>query len=390
MLNEEISSSFYLSNRQQQLKCSRAIKAIIFYKSFSIDLITGKKTNHTSDECLGFFEKFKLEDDYKTPHVFHLFFEFGYIANNLEHLVEESDPLFIFVEYKFGHRENVFSKKSDPIKLESISTLNKDLYFKRFVDVQKHLEAGDCYQLNLTERFYFKFEQKAETILNKLWSNKKLIAPYSHYTYISSLNKLFLSNSPECLFQYRRGDNSLITMPIKGTIRIKSSKQKAWEKLRKSVKDTTELNIITDLMRNDLTKTSLNVSTVISKKSKLEVPGLLHQCSIIQTKLKSSTSLKKIICGLFPGGSITGAPKKRVMELTKKIESGRRGFYTGSTILLYKNIKTASINIRSAEIDLENRELKYGSGGGITLRSKAEEEYSEVYSKLESFLRLLS
>ncbi|MFZ8934302.1 MAG: chorismate-binding protein, partial [Bacteriovoracaceae bacterium] len=89
-----------------------------------------------------------------------------------------------------------------------------------------------------------------------------------------------------------------------------------------------------------------------------------------------------------PGGSVTGAPKKRVLDILRQLESRDRGFYCGSTILLYKNAIAASINIRSAEIDLESNIMSYSSGGGITLLSKSSLEYKEMYKKLESFTQL--
>ena len=91
---------------------------------------------------------------------------------------------------------------------------------------------------------------------------------------------------------------------------------------------------------------------------------------------------------LFPGGSITGAPKKRVMELINEIEGFERGLYCGSTILLYKGLRSGSINIRSTQIDFMQNEIKYGAGGGVTLLSKASDEYKEALGKLKSFLLL--
>ncbi|MDH5414612.1 MAG: chorismate-binding protein, partial [Flavobacteriaceae bacterium] len=87
---------------------------------------------------------------------------------------------------------------------------------------------------------------------------------------------------------------------------------------------------------------------------------------------------------------ITGAPKKNVMRLIKQIEKKNRGFYCGSTVFCFKRAMTASINIRSAEIDFIQDEIKYGSGGGITLESQAEAEYDEILAKLKSFLLLLN
>ena len=103
-------------------------------------------------------------------------------------------------------------------------------------------------------------------------------------------------------------------------------------------------------------------------------------------------NLWRVIEKIFPGGSITGAPKLRAMRLIHKLEKRPRGFYCGSTIILFKNMKSASINIRSSEIDFSpnKRTLLYQAGGGITLLSSVDEEYKEMTYKHDSFMRTLT
>jgi anthranilate/para-aminobenzoate synthase component I len=93
---------------------------------------------------------------------------------------------------------------------------------------------------------------------------------------------------------------------------------------------------------------------------------------------------------LFPGGSVTGAPKLRVMELIQQIERFQRGIYCGSTLLFFKERKLASINIRTANINLGERLWRYGAGGGVTLLSKAHKEFQEMEFKVSSFLTFLN
>ena len=178
-------------------------------------------------------------------------------------------------------------------------------------------------------------------------------------------------------------------MPIKGTLKVEDADyDKAWKELERDEKNQAELYMITDLMRNDLTKLTLKPAKVVHNKYPLHVPGLIHQFSVIESSLSPNQNMCNIVKSLFPGGSITGAPKKNTMELIEKIEKFKRGFYCGSTILCYKNRKTASINIRSAEIDYTQNEVKYGAGGGITLQSQALEEFEETLNKLKSFILL--
>ena len=146
--------------------------------------------------------------------------------------------------------------------------------------------------------------------------------------------------------------------------------------------------MITDLLRNDLNNIELPVAKVIKKKAPLLAPGILHQMSLLQVDVSSSVSLGQIVQALFPGGSITGAPKKRVLQILHKLEESPRGIYCGSTILMYRGRCDASINIRTAFIDFEQGELIYGAGGGITLLSDPRDEFQEMLVKKDSFIDL--
>jgi anthranilate/para-aminobenzoate synthase component I len=120
------------------------------------------------------------------------------------------------------------------------------------------------------------------------------------------------------------------------------------------------------------------------------VPGLLHQYSEIKVQLSRKISIAHLFFCLFPGGSITGAPKVSTMKILNDIEKRERGFYTGSTAIFYRDFKAASINIRSSEVDFKNHELLYQAGGGITLKSSDEDEFLEMSYKLNSFLSALT
>jgi anthranilate/para-aminobenzoate synthase component I len=145
--------------------------------------------------------------------------------------------------------------------------------------------------------------------------------------------------------------------------------------------------MIIDLLRNDLAKIELPRARVIEKKLPLIVPGLLHQYAKIEIELSKNVSVKNIIKNIFPGGSVTGAPKKRVLKLLLDLEQRERGFYCGSTLICFKTMKSASINIRSADIDFNKCQLAYQSGGGITLKSNPVDEFAEMIAKRESFIR---
>ena len=203
---------------------------------------------------------------------------------------------------------------------------------------------------------------------------------FFHYLYDRDFE--LLSNSPECLFEIE-GD-SLVTRPIKGTIK----QSEGLHKLQNSEKDISELNIITDLLRNDLSRISTNFSKVTKMRDYFSVPGLFQQYSEVKVKLDSQVNLYQILSAIYPGGSITGSPKRRVLELINEIEDFSRDFYTGSTIFITPQFIRASINIRTTKI--ENNEVYYGAGGGITLLSEPTDEYQELLSKIESFFTSLT
>ena len=396
-MSDSIYSKFFLAKENKVLHLSSAEVAFIQYADFRLNLLTGSKDHLGYKVFFKELAEHKLKRRYDSPIVIHLFYELGdYFVENEK--MTYKDPLAIYIKYKKADLEDTHlnNKVQDELRVELVESESQEEYNEKFQNVFKHLIAGDCYQLNLTSQYVFKIldnEVTASELFSRLWREEDKIGSYSHGTYIDSMGKLFLSNSPECLFQIKQSPNkqAIRTMPIKGTISCpkEGSFKSKWGELQDSIKDEGELNMITDLMRNDLTKISMKPSKVLCKKLFLKVPGLVHQLSLLETELSEDENLLTVLRAIFPGGSITGAPKKNVMKLIKKIENNTRSLYCGSTVLFYKHLKSASINIRSAEIDFTTHEMVYGTGGGITLLSDQNAEYQETLDKLESFLNTI-
>jgi len=272
-------------------------------------------------------------------------------------------------------------------------------YRKSFNRGVGHLERGDCYQFNLT--YQFKIEcvhcpKDPYQLAKAMWANKKS-SPFAHMTFFKNDKKLFLSNSPECLFSSRTLENKKIRLwstPIKGTTKWSEGRdgplEIKWRELRNCPKNDSELNMITDLLRNDLSSINEPTAKVLSKKNLLIVPGLIHQYSMISVDLPEKTKLSTLVEKLHPAGSITGAPKKRVMNILDKIETSPRGLYSGSTIHHNGEGWVSSINIRTLDLNWENGWGFYGAGGGITAQSQCHEEYEEMILKVQSFTSLLT
>ena len=197
--------------------------------------------------------------------------------------------------------------------------------------------------------------------------------------------------SPECLFQIdfnrKNSWHWIETFPIKGT--IKGEGKNEWKMLKSSKKDQAELFMIADLMRNDLSRFSNLPSHVLSRKERLKAPGLTHQFSHLGSYFREK-NLWDLMESLFPGGSITGAPKKTVMHIIDKLESWNRGFYCGSTILWRAEHLASSINIRTACYNKRTQNLLYGAGGGLGLLSHLDSEYDEMMHKAQSFFTNLT
>ncbi len=376
--------------KNKLLKLTNLKSGKIYYKDFYLDLVTNKRTAYSVNDWLNSLND-RINTFYNYPRIIHLFYEFGFLIESVNlNLINEETILAIDLSFEDVVDYNI--KNNQQLILRKIKEpIFKD-YESRFKVGYDHLLKGNCYQFNLTEEFQFGFGHKiyAEDFINQLWMKASKRGAFGSATYIPQLEQLFLSNSPECLFQIC--GNELTTMPIKGTIVCEADRDihKKWQELIADKKCESELYMIADLMRNDLSRIELPISEVVAKKKMLRVPKLLHQYTEIKVRLSDQVTLEKIIKNIFPGGSVTGAPKKRVMEILGEIEDHQRGFYCGSTIILMKEMKAASINIRSAMIDFKKQKLCYKAGGGITLKSEATLEFQELSYKQKSFIDLLT
>lgn len=378
--------------KKKLLKFTGASSARAYYKNYSVDLLND--TIYEKEGIEHFCSKlhFPAADKTQDLRVMHLFYELGFLFENLEDFILHSEILAIDIQYT--ESSEVFLGKKKAINLSLLQSPDYHQYKKQFDQGYQHLRNGDCYQFNLTGVYQYRFssEQKVDDFIEALWSKPQSRGAYASATYCESLGQLFLSNSPECLFQLSEGQ--LISRPIKGTFLRESAKpsevQKLWKKLSDDKKSQAELYMITDLLRNDLCRIDLPNARVNKKKAKLLVPGLIHQYSEIEIHLNPKITLIKVLEKIFPGGSITGAPKRGVMKILSKIESRPRGFYCGSTLIFRNGLIEASINIRSSVIDLKQQTLTYQAGGGITLLSDAKDEFEEMTYKHNSYIHTLT
>lgn len=372
------------------IKFSNLLNGKIIYPHHYLDLVTGKIIKRNWKEWFNEYN-FSINTYFNRPKITHLFYELGFFIENLDE-VKLCNETILAIDLEFSYFEKVkLQKPLKKIELKEILSPTFEEYNVLFEKGFKELTEGNCYQFNLTQKFNFRFNELSPIdFINQVWKNSSSCGTYGSATYIPCLDKLYFSNSPECLFQLN--DQLLTSMPIKGTILCESDNEieSKWNELSSDLKCESELFMIADLIRNDLSRIEYPCAEILKYKAILRVPKLLHQYSELGVKLSENVKIKNIIGRMFPGGSVTGAPKKRVLKILREIENRDRGFYCGSTLIFFNEMKSASINIRSAEIDFSNNNLTYQAGGGITLRSISDNEYLEMLHKVKSFTSLLT
>ncbi|NCC72591.1 MAG: aminodeoxychorismate synthase component I [Sphingobacteriia bacterium] len=245
-----------------------------------------------------------------------------------------------------------------------------DIYCSAFEAVQKEIKKGNTYLINLT------FKSLLETSLNL-----ESVFYLSDAKYKLLFGDRFVVFSPETFVEIR--DGVISSCPMKGT--IDASIPGADEILLGDVKETAEHNTIVDLIRNDLAMVSEDV--FVENFRYLDLlhthKGNLYQLSsrISGTLPKNFKSqLGEILLKLLPAGSITGAPKKKTVEIIRKVENYQRGFYTGIFGVFDGENLNSAVMIRF--IENENGQLWFKSGGGITSMSDVEKEYEELIQKI--------
>lgn len=284
------------------------------------------------------------------------------------------------------------------------SNLVKKEYDKRFNKAIDYIESGDCYQVNLAQRFSSRYQGSTWQAYQQL----RTTSPTPFALYIETPNTAALCLSPERFISVH--DGHVTTQPIKGTRKRGANTkedQQLMEELRGAEKDRAENLMIVDLLRNDLGKHCIHGSIAAPELFKIEThPNVHHMVSTITGALPESSvsSSLSLLLGCLPGGSITGAPKKRAMEIIAELEPHSRSLYCGScayidrsgnmdsNILIRSLLVEKDEAIKSEEVNaaIEQGAIYCWGGGGIVADSKADEEYAEALQKIQNLLDKLS
>ena len=278
-------------------------------------------------------------------------------------------------EEKFTEGNNIF-----------YSNFNKNQYEDTIRKLKDYIVSGDVYVTNLTRSMWCYNNEKSTKIYEKLRSINK--APFSAYLNYNDFQ--IISSSPE-RFLYIK-DNKVCTRPIKGTRpRGKNIEEDIKNKLEleNSEKDKSELLMIVDLERNDLSKVCKNNTVKVTELFKIEeYATVFHLVSTVEGELKENVSSVECMKECFPGGSITGAPKIRSMEIIEELEKIKRNIYTGS--IGYFDVRgNCDFNIVIRTIIKKDNKAFFNVGGGITYESDEESEWYETIDKAKALMKVL-
>ncbi len=267
------------------------------------------------------------------------------------------------------------------------SNMQAEQYREKFNKVQDYLLSGDCYQINLAQRFSAQYNGSEYQAYCALRHENK--APFS--AFLRFENSTILSISPERFLQLS-GDK-VQSKPIKGT-RPRSSNAVVDEKnareLQHSSKDKAENLMIVDLLRNDISRVCQPGSVKVPEIFAIEsFPAVHHLVSTVVGTINSEFDGSDLLRAAFPGGSITGAPKIRAMDIIEELEPNQRSVYCGSIGYLSAcGRMDTSITIRT--LICHNQNIYCWAGGGLVADSNVDSEYQETYDKVNKILPVLS
>lgn len=322
-----------------------------------------------------------------------------YIGKYLSYLTQEHDEWYFYSQSPEAETEylqllNILTQQishhdSSFTILKSFQPRwPKSTYFKAFEKIQDYIKSGDCYQINLTQEFQTECRGNLLSKADQLWHLTN--APYAGYLQLDDFE--LLSCSPELFIEFNE-DRQIKTRPIKGTMpRFDNAKldQISKQKLQASEKDQAENVMIVDLLRNDLSIYAEIGSVKTTKLFEIESFNQVHHMvSEITATLQTDVNPFEVLLSALPGGSITGAPKIRAMQIIHELEGQPRGAYCGS--LGYFNFDgTGCWNILIRSLQKYQNQLSLWAGGGITIASNPEAEYQECFDKVSAMLNLIN
>lgn len=267
--------------------------------------------------------------------------------------------------------------------------IHKDDYFAKVNAILAHIKRGDIYEVSFCQEFYAE-----NAIINpvEVYSKLNEISTPPFATFLKIDENYLLSASPERFL--KRNKNTVISQPIKGTVKRGRSKQEddvLKDVLKNDVKERAENIMIVDLVRNDLSKTAIKGTVKVSELCEVYTFKQVHQLiSTVVSETKAATNSVDIIKSLFPMGSMTGAPKIAAMNIIEELEETKRSLFSGAVGYISANGDfDFNVIIRSILYNRSNKYISYSVGGAITAKSIPEKEYEECLLKAKAMRDVL-
>jgi|GEM_PF-202334 len=306
------------------------------------------------------------------------------------------------VEAKFDALETLIERALDadepdlpPADIECVDlervrcNMDRAYYMEALARIKRHIRDGDVYQINLSQRFACPFAGSPVDLF--AWQNRYNPSPFA--AYLDDGRFQIVSASPEMFITLR--DGWISTRPIKGTrprldetanTRAAALNAAARRSLLASPKEQAELNMIIDLERNDLARIcAAGTRQVVEPRTLVAYPTVYHALATVAGRVREGLSFCDVLWAVFPGGSITGAPKIRAMEIIDQTEPTARGVYTGSIGFIGID-DSACLNIAIRTIILRQRTAFVQTGGGIVADSDPQDEWNETLTKARALL----
>jgi para-aminobenzoate synthetase component 1 len=315
---------------------------------------------------------------------------FWLIALELSDDNERSQEKLTFLEELLVKAESIFEPNQTPVDIENVDftdyncNMDKDSYLKAIDKIKRYIYDGQVYQVNFSQRFEREFCGRPIDLFH--WQNNH--NPSGYAAYIDTGDFAIVSASPEMFIAIQ--DRFISTKPIKGTRpRVKNKQtvnKRNFDELVKSEKEQAELNMIVDLERNDLARIcKAGTRKVIEPRTIESYPTVFHAVATVAGELEDKTTFCDVLKAVFPGGSITGAPKISAMEIIDETEPTARGVYTGSIgfVGIDGNV---CLNIAIRTVVISNQRAYIQTGGGIVADSEPEAEWQETLTKAKALV----
>lgn len=266
------------------------------------------------------------------------------------------------------------------------AALSFDEYKAALQRIFSYLQEGDCYQVNFAQSFRAEVQGSGWAVYRRL----RTLSPAPFAGYMNLGDHQLISSSPERFLHLAQG--KVTTSPIKGTRprgRSGEEDERLRRELQSSSKDRAENLMIVDLLRNDLGRCCMPGSVAVDRLFAVEsYQNVHHLVSTVRGRLAPQYSALQLLAHCFPGGSITGAPKYRAMQIIDELESGPRSVYCGSLAYIgFDGNMDSNILIRT--MLLKNGEVHFWAGGGIVMDSRIEEEWQECMDKASAMMAVL-